>query len=63
MRKKVSKLLLGLSLLTFGALGTLSPAKAYPICPSYCVDPNCDCVIHCYYTSGGCICDDFCTLS
>jgi len=63
MRKKVSKLLLGLTLLVASAWGTLSPAKAYPLCPPYCLDPNCDCVINCWYAAGQCICDDHCSIN
>jgi hypothetical protein len=62
MRKKVSKLFLGLALLTVGVSGVLSPAKASAsFCEPYCLDPDCNCVINCWYAAGQCICDQFCS--
>ena len=62
MRKRISKLVLCLGILTAACVGGLSPrqAAADPFCPDYCYDPACTCIFHCWNMGSGCICQDFC---
>jgi hypothetical protein len=64
MRKRISKLVLCLGILTAACVSGVSQreAAATPPCYDYCVDPACNCVIHCWRQSGGCICEDFCQV-
>ncbi len=65
MRKRISKLVLCLGILTAACVSGLSQREAVagPLCPDYCVDPECNCVIHCWRQPGNfCLCEDFCSI-
>jgi hypothetical protein len=63
-RKTISKLVLAVALLTGSLTGMLSPkaAVAGGFCSDYCLDPDCNCVIHCRGIGGSCLCEDHCSM-
>lgn len=61
MRRKISKLTFALALLTAGFVGGF-PREAAAACQSYCLDPACTCVIHCFRLGSNCVCQDSCTI-
>ncbi|WNG32757.1 hypothetical protein F0U61_03360 [Archangium violaceum] len=64
MRKAIVKLAFVLGIVTGGLVGGLSQSEAEAAlsCPGYCLDPACTCVIECWRTSSGCVCEDTCTV-
>jgi hypothetical protein len=63
-RKKLSMLVIALAVLTGGVLGLFTPqtASAFPTCEPLCWDPACTCVFHGWWTSSGCIYEEWCTV-
>ena len=67
MRKGIVKWVFVMGVVIGGAVGGFSQtrAEAADLCPGYCLDPDCSCVIHCWRnpsSPGGCMCEDFCSV-
>jgi hypothetical protein len=61
MRKKMIKLLLGVSILA-GSLMGLTPktASAGIACPTYCCNASCTSIRQCFSLGGSCVCREYC---
>ncbi len=65
MRKKIVKLVVGVSMLA-GSLGVgLTPrvASAIVSCPPICCDASCRSVRTCFRSGSSCICSQFCQIA
>ena len=63
MRKKIVKLVLGLSVLAGALAAGVAPKAANAAagtCPTYCCDPNCLSIRPCFRVGASCICREFC---